>query len=107
MKNLVFIIYCCVYTISLNQILCSSEKNETIININTAILAELADNYGSEGALNKGQLQSLIDDVIGTEKHVDRNVNDTGAEDIKNACAEGNLTSCKDALYIKVSITIL
>ena len=105
MKNLVFIIYCCVYTISLNQILCSSEKNETIININTAILAELADNYGSEGTLNKDQLQSLIDDVIG--KDVDGSVNDTGAEDIKHACIEGNLTSCQDALYIKVSITIL
>ena len=95
--------FCCVFIVLFSCVVVSVETDTLRSNVENAVISILVENYnGSNGALNKEQLKSLIDATVG-ESHDQEAVD---IQDIVHACSDsGNLTICKEVISAKVSIS--
>ena len=104
MHHLSSSIYCCVFIVLFGSVVVSVKETDTLrSNVENAVISILVENYnGSNGALDKDQLKSLIDATVG-ESHDQEAVD---IQDIVRACSDsGNLTICKEVISAKVSIS--
>ena len=102
MKSLFFIF--CGFTALIHCIHCSAETEIIRKNVESAIIANLAEKYGNNGTVNEEELKKLIDVIVDDGEEI---VNETAAslytdQIVQDCSAEGSLASCKHAIAAKV-----
>ena len=101
MKSLFFTI--CGFTALIH---CSAETEIIRKNVESAIIANLAEKYGHNGTVNEEELKKLIDVIVDDGGGI---LNETAAsvytdQIVQDCSVEGTLASCKHAIAAKVRI---